>query len=192
MTLLICKEKTRRFIAFLIAGMASCLAIVFWHKFAQNVTGYSGRYYTCNFAPFFEELFKLLPILIYAFIAKPKRQTLLECAVAVGVGFSIVENAGYLVFRKETYSIVLAVIRGFSTGVMHGTTTLLEGIMLSFVRTRRKLFYTGTAALFIAAVTYHSLFNQIVTSKYELIAYIMPAVTIIPLAIVLGRKKMLE
>lgn len=189
MTFFVCRDRARRFVLFLLIGMVVALFCGHWNGFIREITAYSSRYFSSVIAPFSEELFKLLPLLVYTFAAKPKRETLLECAVAVGVGFAILENASYMFKLTTEFSVALALIRGFGTGIMHGLCTLSEGIGLSFVRIRRKLFYTGTAGLFLTAVTYHSLFNQLVLSAYEFVGYFLPIVTLIPVLFVLNRKK---
>lgn len=188
MTLFVCRGRARRFALFLLIGMTVTLLAGYWNGFINGVSGYPSRYFSSVIGPFSEELFKLLPLLVYTFAVKPRRETLLECAVAVGVGFAILENASYMFKLTTDFSASLALIRGFGTGIMHGLCTLSEGIGLSFVRTRRKLFYTGTAGLFLTAVTYHSLFNQLVLSAYELVGYFLPVVTLIPVLLVLNRK----
>ena len=54
---------------------------------------HSMKYYVVNMSPFIEELFKSVPLFLYAYILKPKRQEVLQNAVSLGVGFAIFENA---------------------------------------------------------------------------------------------------
>ena len=91
------------------------------------------------------------------------------------------ENMVILVQNIETVTIGWAIIRGFSTALMHGICTAAVGYGLSFVRKKRKLFYCGTFALLTLASTYHGIFNMLVQSDYKYLGFILPALTYIPL-----------
>lgn len=56
------------------------------------------------------------------------------------------------------------------------------------MHTRRKLFYTGTTALLSAAVIYHSVHNALVQSEHELVGFLLPLVTFIPMRILLKKR----
>ena len=58
---------------------------------------------------------------------------------------------------------------------------------MSFVHTRRKLFVTGTLALLSAAVIYHSVYNTLVQSEHELVGFLLPVVTLIPVLLLLNK-----
>ena len=144
-----------------------------------------------NSTPTVDELCKAIPILLYVFLSdKHDDRNLLECAIAVGVGFAVLENAFILSNNLDKISIPLALIRGFGAGMMHGLTTLAVGYGMTFVHKRRKLFYSGSVALLGVAVLYHSLYNILVQSKYEVVGFVLPMVTFIPiLAILIKTKK---
>lgn len=71
---------------------------------------------------------------------------------------------------------------------MHSVCTVAVGIGISFVRTKKKLFYCGTAALLMMAVTYHAIYNTIVMSPYRLYGFLLPILTYIPLMVFFIRK----
>ena len=100
--------------------------------------------------------------------------------MATGIGFAILENAYYLIINYQTFSFVSALVRGFGTGLMHGMCTWLVGFGISFIRKRRKLFAVGTFALLAMAITYHSIFNMLVQSRYSKIGALLPLVTYLP------------
>ena len=100
---------------------------------------------------------------------------------ALGIGFGMFENMVMLVQNVENVTIVWAIIRGFSTALMHGLCTLAVGYGICFVKKKKKLFVVGTFALLALASTYHGIFNMLVQSDYNYIGYIMPAVTYIPI-----------
>lgn len=187
MALFICKDDSRTSLMFLLIGIVVCLFCGELNTIVMNALQLDVRYFTCNFSPLIEELFKALPILVFAFLCKPNKRVLLECAVLVGVGFAILENAHYLAADPEGFTIMNAVIRGCGCGVMHGICTLLVGYGMTFVYTRRKLFYTGTTALLALAVVMHSIYNTLVQSDHAFVGFILPTLVFIPLLYLLYR-----
>lgn len=191
MMLFIYKGKTRTSLLFLLIGISVCLFCGELNTVILQLTNFSRRYYTVNISPLLEEILKAIPIIIYAFTYKPTRQKLLESSVSVGVGFAILENAFILSQSIDTVSIILAIIRGFGAGMMHGICTLAVGFGISFINTRRKLFYTGTAALLTMAAIYHAAYNCLVQSTYQSFGFILPLMTFVPLIIILRKKDIL-
>ena len=187
MTLFVCRGKARTLLLFLFLGTVVCLFCGEFSAIIMKLLPYDRQYFTSNFTPLFEELFKALPILVYAFLYQPKRRTLLECSVLVGVGFAVLENAFILGGAADSVSVTNALIRGFGAGMMHGVCTLAVGFGMSFVHTRRKLFYTGTTALLAAAVIYHSVYNTLVQSAHPSVGFLLPLVTFIPALVLLNR-----
>ncbi len=187
MTLFICKGKARTLLLFLFLGTVVCLFCGEFSVIIMKQLPFDERYYTSNFTPLFEEVFKALPILVYAFLYKPKKKTLLECSILIGVGFAVLENAFILGSSADSVSIINALVRGFGAGMMHGVCTLAVGYGMTFVHTRRKLFYTGTTALLSVAVIYHSVYNTLVQSNRQLVGFILPVATFIPVVIILNR-----
>lgn len=130
--------------------------------------------------PITEELLKALPILFFAIVVSDKRETLLMAAMATGIGFGVLENAYYLIASQATFSFFSALIRGFGTALMHGMCTLMVGFCVSFIRKRQKLFAVGVFACLTAAVTYHSIFNMLIQSRYPIVGALLPIITYLP------------
>ena len=187
MTLFVCKGKARTLLTFLFVGMTVCLYCGEFSAIIIKLIPFDYRYYTSNFTPLFEEFFKALPILLYAFMFKPKKRTLLESSILVGVGFAVLENAFILASSAGSVSVVNALIRGFGAGMMHGVCTLAVGYGMSFVHTKRKLFYTGTTALLTVAMIYHSVYNTLVQSEHQLVGFMLPVTTFIPVLVLLNK-----
>ena len=190
MMLFICEKKTRRVLFFMLCGISICLI-------SGQISGYlyslinstvTYTYFTVNITPTIEELLKSVPIVTYAFVKRHDDRTVLECAIAVGVGFAILENAFVLSSNIDIISIPLALARGFGSGMMHGLCTLAVGYGMTFVLYRRKLFYTGSVALLGAAVMYHSLYNILAQSQYQLVGFILPMLTFIPILIIMKKR----
>jgi RsiW-degrading membrane proteinase PrsW (M82 family) len=126
-------------------------------RFAIDFTTYS-RYV----APVVEESAKAL-ILIW-FIRSQRTGFLVDAAIygfAVGTGFALLENAYYLRSIPDTH-LVVWLIRGLGTAVMHGGTTSIFGIgsqLLAEFRSPKQIsiFLPGL----LTAVLLHSLFNHL-------------------------------
>ena len=187
MSLFICKGKARTLLTFLFIGTVVCLFCGEFSAIIMRMLRFDRKYYTSNITPLFEEVFKALPILVYAFMWKPKKRTLLECSILVGVGFAVLENAFILGSSASMVSVSAALIRGFGAGMMHGVCTLTVGYGMTFVHTRRKLFRTGTAALLATATIYHSVYNTLVQSSHQLVGFLLPVITFIPVLILLNK-----
>ena len=189
MTLFVCKGKARTLLTFLFLGTVVCLFCGEFSAIVMKLLPFDLQYYTSNFTPLFEEVFKALPILVYAFMFKPKKRTLLECSILVGVGFAVLENAFILGGAAGTVSVTIALIRGFGAGMMHGVCTLAVGYGMTFVHTKRKLFYTGTTALLSVAIIYHSVYNTLVQSEHQLVGFLLPVITFVPVCLLLNKTK---
>ena len=187
LSLLVCKGKARMLLSFLFIGTVVCLFCGELNAIILRLLPFDRKYFTSNFSPLIEELCKALPILVYAFLWKPKRRTLLECSVLVGVGFAVLENAFILGGAAATVSVAVALIRGFGAGMMHGVCTLAVGYGMSFVHTKRKLFYTGTTALLAVASIYHAIYNTLVQSPHQLVGFLLPALTAGSLLVLLNK-----
>lgn len=187
MTLPVSKGKSRTLLIFLFLGTAVCLFCGEFSAILLKMLPFDRKTFTSNFTPLIEEIFKSLPIFVYAFLFQPKRRTLLECSLLVGVGFAVLENAFILGTSHSSVSIASALIRGFGAGMMHGLCSLAVGYGMTFVHIRRKLFYTGTAALLALSVTYHSIYNTLVQSEHQLVGFLLPVITFIPVLILLQK-----
>ena len=188
--------KSRLLLGYMLIGVFCCL-------FAAGVNGYirylvnSDLYYiTTNLTPVVEEIIKAIPILYYAFVFEADKPKIIPLAFAVGVGFAILENMIILTQNITTVSILWAVVRGFASGLMHGICTSFVGYGISFIKTKRKLFYSGTFALLTLAITYHSVFNILVQSEtYKYLGFLLPLSTYVPFVIYIiksGNLKMIN
>ena len=66
---------------------------------------------------------------------------------------------------------------------MHGICTLCVGLGISFVRKRKKLFWSGLFALLTLAAVYHGIFNMLqLENRY--VGAVIPIVTYIPMIVV--------
>ena len=189
MLLILVTGKSRRLVLFFILGITACL---FCGELNGILVSYfeSIQYFTVNISPITEELCKAFPVIVYAFMYKPKRQQLLECGVAVGIGFAVLENAFILANNAYYITIGLAVARGIGAGVMHGLCQAAVAYGLSYITQYRKLSYMGTITFLCVAIVYHSIYNCLVQSAFAWAAYLLTlgTVSLIIFRKPLGRK----
>ena len=139
---------------------------------------------TTTLTPIVEELLKAIPIIYFGFVISDKRGDLLTVSMALGIGFAILENCYILVANLDQTTMLWAFTRGFSSALLHGICTSLVGFGVSYVKKRKKLFYTGTFALLTVAIIVHGLFNAFIQSQYAYIGVILPVAIYIPFVII--------
>lgn len=185
LSLFIMEKKSRLMVEFILIGTTVCLLIGYVNTYFYDLIGRDMTYFCTTISPIAEELIKALPILIFALFFSDDRERLVQCAFAVGLGFAIMENVNMLTqnisFNSTTVDIPWAIIRGLGSGLMHSICTASVGIGISFVKKKKKLFYTGTLALLMLAITYHAIYNSLVMSDYQYLGIILPINTYIPL-----------
>lgn len=179
MTILV-EKRARLPIIFVLVG-------IFISVFAAEINGFVCSLFdltvyeiTVYMAPITEELLKAAPILYYAIVISKEPERLFTAAMATGIGFAILENAYYLLENAGSFNMFDAIIRAFGAGLMHGMCTLLVGVGIAVTQKRKKVFFVMTFALLSAAITYHSLYNMLVQSKYMFVGFILPILTYIP------------
>ena len=173
------EKKARQPIIFFLIG-------IFLSIFASEVNAYllkalqmSPFEATIIVTPISEEILKACPILFFATILAPKKESLFTASMAVGVGFAVLENAFYLL-NSNSFNMIDGIIRAFGAGLMHGMCTLLVGVGILFVRKKPKLFVVGTFAMLSTAITYHGIYNMLVQSDLRVIGFLLPIATYIP------------
>ena len=182
------EKKSRTTLFYMLLGLIICLLAAqinfilrdsFYGTWDPNVFAV-----TTTLTPIVEELLKALPIIYFGFVISDKRADLLTVSMALGIGFAILENCYILVANLDQTSIIWAFTRGFSSALLHGICTSLVGFGVSYVKKRKKLFYTGTFALLTVAIIVHGLFNAFIQSRYAYIGVILPIAIYIPFVII--------
>lgn len=116
-------------------------------------------------APVLEEIFKGLPI--FFLLRARKIGFLVDAAIfgfAIGTGFALIENLYYLWALPDS-SLMLWVVRGFGTAVMHGGTTALVAMTAKAFSDRRQTHEAWVVVPgLLAGSAIHSLFNHFVVS----------------------------
>ena len=169
-------SRSRLLLGFVLCGMLLAVCAYEVNSLACALFGLSGPELSIKAAPIIEEILKAIPVLFFAVFVSDAKKQLLQLAMAAGIGFAVLENAFLLITYADAVSIGWAVVRGISASLMHGICTLIVGCGIIFVRSQKKLFYTGTFALLSAAMTLHALFNLLVQSPYDYIALALPII----------------
>ena len=181
LSLFIMEKKSRLVVEFVLIGMTVCLFASELNTRIYLFISSDTLYFTTTIAPVTEEILKALPILLYAIYISDDSQKLAQSAFAVGLGFAIVENVILITQNLYSVDIKWAIMRGFGASLMHSICTVTVGIGISFVRKKKKLFYSGTLALLMLAITYHSIYNTLVMSPHKYYGIILPICTYIPI-----------
>ena len=182
-------KTSRRIMVFILIGITSALFISEINGLMLKLFDYDAMFVTTTITPATEEIIKAIPILIYAFVITDNREKLIGSAFALGIGFALFENTYILINSVDAVSIEWALVRGFSTALMHGICTAAVGYGMSFVKKRKKLFYCGTFALLMMAIIYHGIFNMLVQSEdLKYFGFVLPLATYIPVVIALVKR----
>ena len=182
------EKKARQPIIFVLVG-------IFLSVFASEINAYLRDVLqmelfevTSIVTPITEEILKAFPILLFATLFSPNKESLFTASMAVGIGFAVLENVFYLL-SDSSFNMIDAVLRAFGAGLMHGMCTLLVGVGISFVKKKNKMFALATFALLSTAITYHGIYNMLVQSDFSIVGYLLPISTYIPFVVWRIKKK---
>jgi RsiW-degrading membrane proteinase PrsW (M82 family) len=173
------EKRSREPITFVLIGIFMSVFAAELNGLLNNLLPMSTFEITIIVTPITEEILKAAPILVYATALGAKKEKLFTAAMAVGIGFAVLENAFYLL-NDASFNMIDALIRAFGAGLMHGMCTLLVGVGISFAKKKSKIFVVGTFALLSTAITYHGIYNMLVQSDFEVIGFLLPMATYIP------------
>ena len=173
------EKKARHPLIFVLIGIFLSVFASEINAYLRNVLPMTPFEVTIIVTPISEEILKALPILFFASILSPKKEAVFTAAMAIGIGFAVLENAFYML-NDASFNMIDAIVRAFGAGLMHGMCTLLVGVGILFVKKKQKLFVVGTFAMLSTAITYHGIYNMLVQSDYQIIGYLLPIATYIP------------
>ena len=176
------EKKARQPIIFVLIGIFVSVFAAEVNGLLQMLLPMSTFEVTIIVTPITEEILKAVPILVFAIVLDAKKEALFTAAMAVGVGFAVLENAYYLL-NDASFHMFDAIVRAFGAGLMHGMCTLLIGVGISFVKKKSKIFVVGTFALLSTAITYHGIYNMLVQSDYRGVGFLLPISTYIPFVV---------
>lgn len=183
--------KHRRPFVFMIVGFGVCLLSAYVNTFFTTLYQADVVTATVEITPTVEENMKLLPLLFYLLIFEPKRQHARDAIIIIGASFATFENTLYLIEHGASQFSTLF-IRGFSTGAMHIICGAIVGYGLIYVWDRPWFKVAGTFGLLCAAITYHAIFNLLISAEGlpHTICLLSPLLTLVTAFVAIKTAKM--
>ncbi|MBQ6508978.1 MAG: PrsW family intramembrane metalloprotease [Flexilinea sp.] len=172
------KGGRRRMIISLLAGMTACLLSSYISTFIAVVMKADRLSASLEIAPMVEEIMKLFPLLFYLLVFEPRIEDASGSLLMISVGFATFENVCYLTTNGAAQVFHL-LIRGFGTGAMHVVCGALVSLGLFYLWDQLWLRTAGTIGLLGLAITYHGIYNILVsqTGIAAWIGYLIPLLT---------------
>ena len=159
----------------ILIGCVSAGGSLFVNSSILNTMTVDFSFYSRYGAPIVEEILKALYCM---YLIRSKRiGFFVDAAIygfAIGAGFSLVENVYYL-YSLQDSNVLLWIIRGLGTAVMHGGTTAVFGIMAKNISERSfsdrlSVFVPGLAlAIVIHSFFNHFFFSPLITTVGQLV-----------------------
>ena len=148
--------------------------------FLAQVQGADAAAASVSITPIVEEIMKFLPVLFYLIVFEPTKEKAIGAMLMVSIGFATFENACYLTQNGAGHLLFL-LIRGFGTGTMHVVCGMAVAIGLLYLWDQRWLRAAGTMGLLGLAITYHGIYNMMVsqTGTIAAIGYIIPIASVV-------------
>jgi len=192
LSLFVLDRKARRAMGFILVGMFCCLFVSEVNGLLLNALGIDLLMFTTGVTPITEELVKLIPVIFFALVLSDDTRDLEVVSFSVGIGFAVLENLVLLTQNIGHVSLFWAMVRGFSSGLMHGICTMLGGVCFSLVRKRKKRFFCGVVALLNLSIVYHAIFNCLVQASSKIanyVGFLLPITTYVVILLKYLRKK---
>ena len=190
MTMMIFAVKDKTMGIFLVLGTLVCLYCAYVNGFLLENMALTKLDFTCTITPIVEEVFKALPVFIFAFAFRAERERVIAASFAVGVGFAILENVIIIAENAKSITVIWAIARGFGAGLLHSVTVMAIGMVICILRDNKKLRILGCFAIQIAAITFHAIYNMYIQSgTYFYIGLVLPVCAYIPIIIYLVRRR---
>jgi len=174
------RGRGRRMMLFLIAGTTVCLLSSYINTFIAAVVRVDMAMASIEIAPMTEEIMKFLPILFFLLVFEPTKEDIIDGVLMTAVGFATFENACYLAGNGAA-DILHLLIRGFGAGAMHVVCGFLVALGILYLWDRVWLQLAGTVGLIAVAMTYHGIYNILVsqTGTPAAIGYLIPLLTLV-------------
>ncbi len=178
--MLCAQARYRPAFGFIAVGMGACLLSAYVNAFFTGIYSADIITATVEIAPVVEEMMKLLPLLFYLVIFEPEEKRVRLAILIIAAGFATFENVCYLT-QNGASELLFLLIRGFGTGAMHIVCGALIGYGLLYVWKRPWLKIAGTFGLLCAAITYHAIYNLLVSAGgvVQIVGYGIPLFTVI-------------
>ncbi len=157
--------RIKTLVVCLLWGLISSAACQFLNTLAAGWLNLDFIHLSRYVSPVIEETMKAL-IILYL-VSKKKIGFPVDAAIygfAIGAGFSLLENVYYLITVPSGYNLLIWIIRGFGTAILHGGATALLAFILISGKTRSEKNFTGALSGLLLAIFLHSAFNHFAVS----------------------------
>jgi RsiW-degrading membrane proteinase PrsW (M82 family) len=173
--LLFADRRWRTGIVFVLAGMTACLLSAYINSFFAGLYGADVATATAEITPVVEEIMKLLPLLFYLLVFEPKPERAQTAMIIIAVSFATFENVCWLV-DNGAEQLDFLLLRGFGTGAMHVVCGAAVSAGLVYIWRSAWLKVAGTAGLLCTAVTFHAMYNLLLSAGggAQIFGYMMP------------------
>lgn len=141
-------------------GLASAVIAYFANTFLLEHTGIGFDTLSKYLAPALEEIIKAA--FIFLIIYRKRVGFIIDAAIygfATGAGFALLENILFIRTIGDP-NLLIWIIRGFGTAIMHGGCTSLLAIILISGKNRDGSMVIAVALAFLTAYVIHSAFNH--------------------------------
>lgn len=174
------RGRGRRTMMFLLAGMTVCLLSSYINTYIAAVIGADTLTASIEIAPMVEEIMKFLPVTFYLLVFEPKKEEITDSVLMTAVGFATFENACYLTGNGAA-EVLHLLIRGFGAGAMHVVCGFLVALGILYLWDRVWLQLAGTLGLLAVAITFHGIYNILVSQSgvAAAIGYLIPLLTLV-------------
>lgn len=145
----------------LLWGISAAVLAYFLNTYLLENLAVSFTTFSRFIAPLSEEFLKSM--LILALLSQRRIGFTIDALIygfAVGTGFALSENLVYLANAASVDNLLVWIIRGFGTALMHGGTTAMLSIMIMAGLQRNKHFLLSIWPGFFVAYAMHSFHNQ--------------------------------
>ena len=178
LTAIYTRGAARRSISAFLVGMVTCLLSSYISGYLTLLTGMELNASAVYISPTIEEIMKLLPLLFFLLVFRPREMTLVTFAISLGAGFATFENCCYLL-ATGSESLAFTLVRGLAVGVMHIVCMLAMSLSLIMVRRYRVFSFSTVVGCLSLSVVFHALYNLLVSAPGipSYIGYGLPILT---------------
>ena len=178
LTAIYTRGAARRSISAFLVGMVTCLLSSYISGYLTLLTDMELNASAVYISPTIEEIMKLLPLLFFLLVFRPREMTLVTFAISLGAGFATFENCCYLL-ATGSESLAFTLVRGLAVGVMHIVCMLAMSLSLIMVRRYRVFSFSTVVGCLSLSVVFHALYNLLVSAPGipSYIGYGLPILT---------------
>lgn len=175
--------KVKMLVMCLLWGMLATFLVYYTNNWLREQLGLKFEDFSRYGAPLTEEILKVA--LVVYLISRKKIGFSVDAAIygfAAGAGFSLAENVFYLLVMNTETGMMVWLLRGFGTAMMHGGCTALFAMIIMDGINRNKPLVLAIFPGLIAAFLIHSVFNHFFLNPFlqtALIFIVLPLVFVV-------------